>query len=176
MIIYIYVRNSSISEKIPSQQKSIYIENSNEISQKLRDLKQTVRAKHNVTEYTPTVGGKKLSLSLPQKIPKNHPQLTFFLAIDTDGKLQLENLNEFGEKFLSNVWLQIDKKFPLQTSNSDPLVTEKEFHERFGETRLKCFVGRVDILNDLSDYINSSINSPLVLSGPNGIFSEFFSS
>ena len=111
-----------------------------------------------------------------QKIPKKHPQLTFFLAIDKDGKLQLENLNEFGEKFLSNVWLQIDKKFPLQTSNSDPLVTEKEFHERFGETRLKCFVGRVDILNDLSDYINSSINSPLVLSGPNGIFSEFFSS
>jgi len=62
----------------------------------------------------------------------------------------------------------IEKEISL-IEDKPPLEREIDAHEAFGKDRTEVFVGRVDILKNIQDYINEAGKYPLVVYGESGI-------
>jgi WD40 repeat protein/Cdc6-like AAA superfamily ATPase len=76
----------------------------------------------------------------------------------------LDKLCEDVYNSLSKVILEEVKRI----KEVDPLEKEIEDHDVFGKERTKFFVGRVDILNKIDEYIRSVNNYPLAIYGGSG--------
>ncbi len=81
----------------------------------------------------------------------------------------LDGLEEFGNEVLENIWKGICDEYPDENIVTDPLLIEQGYHRRFMNSRTRGFIGREDILGEISDYLNDTSNhKPLVLMGEPG--------
>jgi tetratricopeptide (TPR) repeat protein len=89
--------------------------------------------------------------------------------VDKYSYVYLDGLEEFGNEVLENVWEAICEEHPDESLVTDPLLIEQAYHQRFMNSRTGMFIGREDILDEISDYINdTSSRKPLVVAGEPG--------
>lgn len=145
---YFYLRSESVLTGLPRDVLSVFQEDNDQSKKKLEALRSSLsnNSKNLPTVYSPS-----------------------FSKLDTDGKVILTNLDEFGANVLQNVWSTIEHQFPVETTLMDPLANERSYHDQFIETRVKTFVGRRDVTNELIHLIeDSSLKKPIMLSGRPG--------
>lgn len=59
-------------------------------------------------------------------------------------------------------------QFPLIEQEDDPLLIERNYHEKFIESHSLVFIGRTSLLESLHDFVVRSAETPLVLVGQPG--------
>lgn len=110
----------------------------------------------------------------------NAPLVEYFCRWEAgtvkDAHGRLAGLEGFGETVRDNLWDAMAKEYPeilqkpepIQPDTENWLEAEQEFHERFMESRLRVYVGRDNIHQELTDYLESDSRQPLLLSGGSG--------
>ena len=89
--------------------------------------------------------------------------------VDRHSYIFLDGLEEFGNEVLENVWKGICDEYPEENIINDPLLIEQAYHQRFMNSRTHRFIGRKDILVEITDYLSdTSYHKPLVLMGEPG--------
>ena len=95
---------------------------------------------------------------------------------ELDECLRLED-DDQSSSLCMDVWRKLSKmiiseveRLEKEDKNTDALARENEAHEKFGEDRIKDFVGREDILEVITAYIDykSDDSHPLVIHGESG--------
>ncbi len=81
-----------------------------------------------------------------------------FGGLKTNGDVQLTGLDEFGRQIAEWLGPAIKAKLELQeqpaaTAETDPLAEEADYHERFMESRLRVYVGREQINDALTAFV-----------------------
>ena len=101
------------------------------------------------------------------------PRLREF--VNQHSVVYLDGLDEFGHRIEEQLWNSIrqqhqlpDKPPTVALAESDPLAEEDDYHERFMESRLRVYVGRDTIQQQLLDYVTGSEAKPLLVTGPSG--------
>jgi tetratricopeptide (TPR) repeat protein len=89
--------------------------------------------------------------------------------VDKYSYVYLEELEEFGNEVLKNIWEAICDEHPDDNIVTDPLLIEQAYHQRFMNSRSRGFIGREDVLGEIADYINdASKHKPLIVKGEPG--------
>jgi tetratricopeptide (TPR) repeat protein len=105
-------------------------------------------------------------ISIESYIKLNEKQKSI---VDKNSTVYLDGLEEFGDTVLENIWKAIDEENPDEKAVTDPLLIEKGYHKRFMDSRTALFIGRIDILGKISDYLNDKGNhKPLFITGEPG--------
>ena len=96
-------------------------------------------------------------------------------VVNKEGVVYLDGLETFGQRVHNQLWqaiqaeLQLPEKPPAETAAAtDPLAEEADYHERFMESRLRVYIGRESIQQQLLAYANSDDTKPLLVTGPSG--------
>ena len=91
------------------------------------------------------------------------------------GTVALDGLEAFGKQVRDDLLAGIAQQYPeiLQEpaqveAGEDALVVERDAHDRFAESRLRIYVGRDDLQEELVEYLESGPPQPLVVTGPAG--------
>lgn len=91
------------------------------------------------------------------------------------GTVQLEGLQEFGEQVGEWLWEAIRRRLDLPEqppiaiqAAADPLAEEQDYHARFMESRLRVYVGREKINDDLLAFVEGNDPVPCLVTGPSG--------
>lgn len=89
------------------------------------------------------------------------------------GTVHLEGLEEFGRQVLGQLWEATRAEFeldetPVPANAVDPLSLEQGFHERFMESRLRVYIGRKSLLQDLHEVADGEGDRPTLVTGPSG--------
>ncbi len=81
-------------------------------------------------------------------------------------------LDAFGDQVLADLWDAIKAEYELLDEppayDSDTLAEERDFHERFIESRTKVYVGRESVLAELVRFADRDGNKPCIVTGPSG--------
>ena len=86
---------------------------------------------------------------------------------------RLVGLEAFGERVRDQLWqaiqeeLQLPEQPSLETA-ADPLAEEQDYHERFIESRLRVYVGREKINDELLAFADGNDPIPCLVTGPSG--------
>ena len=90
--------------------------------------------------------------------------------IATDnGTVVLGGLETFGHQVLNDIWQAIEKRYPDQEQETDPLIIENNYHENFLNQRTRFFTGRQNILKQiLTSLQDHKIRKPLFVVGGSG--------
>ncbi|WP_339743710.1 DUF4062 domain-containing protein [uncultured Rubinisphaera sp.] len=85
----------------------------------------------------------------------------------------LVGLEEFGTQIQTWLWTAICTKLNLEDSPDeaeevDSLTQELGFHKRFMESRLRVYVGRRSLQQQLIEFVKSDSEKPALLTGPSG--------
>lgn len=89
------------------------------------------------------------------------------------GTASLIGLQQFGQSIHDWLWhsikaeLKLEEK-PTATAETDSLAEENDFHERFIESRLRVYVGREHVNDELSAFADGSDLIPCLVTGPSG--------
>lgn len=89
------------------------------------------------------------------------------------GVVYLDGLEEFGRQVFERLWnaiqneLKLDATVPV-TELADPLAAERGYHEQFMESRLRVYVGRESLQQDLTTFANNADDKPALVTGPSG--------
>ncbi|MCX6900668.1 MAG: DUF4062 domain-containing protein, partial [Verrucomicrobia bacterium] len=96
-------------------------------------------------------------------------------VVNKEGVVYLAGLEAFGQRVHDQLWqaiqaeLKLPEKPPAEAAAAtDPLAEEADYHERFMESRLRVYVGRESIQQQLLAYANSDDTKPLLVTGPSG--------
>jgi hypothetical protein len=88
---------------------------------------------------------------------------------------RLAGLEIFGKRVFDQLWeaVQAELKLPeapptVTLAETDPLAEEADYHARFMESRVRVFVGRRELQNKLTAYLESDSTCPLILTGGPG--------
>jgi Domain of unknown function (DUF4062)/NACHT domain len=89
------------------------------------------------------------------------------------GTATLSGLHEFGQRIHDWLWQAIKAELKLEeqpspTAETDSLAEERDFHDRFMESRLRVYVGRKDVRNELARYADGDDKFPCVVTGGSG--------
>lgn len=91
------------------------------------------------------------------------------------GTVQLEGLETFGERVREWLWEAIcdrlnlpDQPPTLTLAETDPLTEEQDYHERFMESRLRVYVGREELQQELVHFADGDDEVPCLVTGPSG--------
>lgn len=95
----------------------------------------------------------------------NHKQKEI---IDKYGTVRLSGLEAFGDEVKKDLWHAIENEYPETQEAKDPLDLETEAQKWFAESRLKFFVGRQDILDELKKCQDGEENRPYFVFGEPG--------
>ena len=146
--------------------------------QALQDVPEEQR--DSIFRETDPVYAEKLSL-LKERIVASGCPVTAYSArwepslrdsgMQTRGRLTgLEGFGEaVGERLFSAICTEHGfDDAPPNNETEDDSRTESDYHERFIHSRLKTYVYRETIHNDLLQYVHGTNPSPLLLSGPSG--------
>jgi hypothetical protein len=89
--------------------------------------------------------------------------------------VHLDRLQEFGEQVREWLWESIRRRLNLPDqppaatlAAADPLAEERDFHERFMESRLRVYVGREKISRALTKFADGEATVPCLVTGPSG--------
>ncbi len=89
------------------------------------------------------------------------------------GTVHLTGLEEFGRQVLDQLWQSMCQKLELnqsteQETETSSLEREQGFHERFMESRLRVYIGRQTLQQDLLKYVEGEQDHPALVTGPSG--------
>ena len=153
---YFFFRDEEALRDVPAERcDSIYRETDPVFSRKLSLLKEEIRKSGcKVTVYS----------------PRWDPCL-YDPSLQSEGKFGA--LEAFGEAVEEQLFSAICTEHgfdevPSDTDAGDELSGELDYHERFIHSRLKTYIGRNWIHNDLLRYIHETSPRPLLLFGPSG--------
>ena len=90
---------------------------------------------------------------------------------DADAK-RVTGLNAFGERILADLWqgIQAEHQLPDEPStfDDDPLQEERDYHDRFIESRTRLYVGRESLQAELIRCADGDGTAPCLVTGPSG--------
>jgi len=87
---------------------------------------------------------------------------------------RITDLELFGRWVGQDLWAAIKAEHdlpdapPTEAEDVDPLVTEADYHERFMESRLRVYVGREEIQQELLRFAEGDDRTPCLVVGPSG--------
>ena len=88
------------------------------------------------------------------------------------GTASLSGLQDFGQRINDWLWQAIKAELKLDdqpvTADTDTLVEEGNFHERFMESRLRVYIGRKELRTQLAEYADGSQTMPCLVTGVSG--------
>jgi telomerase protein component 1 len=105
-------------------------------------------------------------------VSENYPAHWDGSAFDRPTKAtgRLTGLEEFGKGVHDQLWEAIRAELKLDDASVvlGPLAEETDFHERFMESRLRVYVGRQTIQDELLLYSDGADEKPCLVTGPSG--------
>jgi hypothetical protein len=156
---FFYFRDPKAAEGIPEPiQSEVYVETDPARNAKLAELKEGIR-------------------SSGYPVMENYPARWDPQAYDPPAKTKgrLAGLEAFGEQVRQQLWDAVRGELQLGEAGGggtagplDPLVEEADLHERFMESRLRVYVGRNAIQDELAQYADTSNEIPCLVTGPSG--------
>jgi len=91
------------------------------------------------------------------------------------GVVHLTALEEFGRQVSEQLWRAIQDEHHLpetppvvSLAETDPLAEEADYHEQFMESRLRVYVGRQEIHDQLTAFADGEATCPCLVTGPSG--------
>lgn len=87
------------------------------------------------------------------------------------GVVYLDGLEEFGRQVLERLWNAIRRELKLESapeSPDDALSIERNYHDRFMESRRRVYIGRQSLLDQITAYAEGPQECPLLVTGPSG--------
>ncbi len=154
---FFYFRDPNCLKAVPEMtRREVYAETDRALIEKLADLKKQIR-----------FGG--------HPVFENYPARWDPEAFDRPSKSngRLVDLEEFGERVQQQIWDAIRTvhkldEAPATTAAVDPLEEEADFHHRFMESRLRVYVGRVTLQEELLRFAAGADTGPCLVTGPSG--------
>ena len=141
-----YFRDPAFISEMPVKHRPSFLSDNDQAKAKLERLKDDIRAQRSVRENYPCV----------------------YAGIDADGNASLTGLETFGQQLLEDLWSAIDQEYPADERPNDELSIERAFHEAFIESRSQRFIGRQDLLAEMSDYADTGGSAPRVVTSAPG--------
>lgn len=147
MRAFFYFRDPTFLLKVPDAHWEVFQPESKESAEKLKRLKDDVRKNYPVFDYSCAFGG-----------------------IGEDGKVKPTGLDAFGEQVLEDLWSAIEMEYPVPVPelHPDELAIERAYHDEFIEGRCQRFIGRRDLIEQMTAYADGENNVPLVITGTPG--------
>lgn len=142
---FFYFRDPGFLATVPEDQRAVFQSENSEVAQKLKRLKEEIRVRCPVFNYSCTCGGP-----------------------DQYGNPTVTSLDSLGQRVLDNLREGISAEHPETDTSPDELAVERAYHEAFIENRARRFIGRQDLLARVTAYAQSTVPSPLVITGPAG--------
>ena len=156
---FFYFRDPAAIAKTPEEIKQkIYLEIDPDRKRRLAELKERIRAS-----------------GFPVMDP--YPAQWDSKLYDRINKVQgrLSNLHEFGRAIERQLWKDIKSRLTLPDhpvtetlAGSDPLAEEQDYHERFLESRVRVYVGREGLKDELVCFAKGEGTVPCLVTGPSG--------
>ena len=91
------------------------------------------------------------------------------------GRVYVVGLHDFGERVHKQLWEAINAEHELPDTpptatlpQADPLAEEADYHERFMESRLRVYVGRGSLNQQLAEFADDDDEVPCLVTGPSG--------
>jgi hypothetical protein len=78
------------------------------------------------------------------------------------------NLETFGEKVFEDLWQAICERFPEEETPTDQILLERTFHQALVEEKTRKFIGRKDLLDQLTQFVNGIKGKLMVVTGNAG--------
>jgi len=143
-------RDKAFLENVPSDKRDDFEAEDEESAAKLKSLKQAIHdARVQVVSYSCDYG-----------------------RLKADGDVRLTGLDEFGRQVAEWLGPAVKEELKLQHQPSplgaDPLAEESDFHERFMESRLRVYVGREQVNDALTAFVESDESAACLVTGPSG--------
>ena len=93
--------------------------------------------------------------------------------VEKYGTVYLSELDEFGGQVQERLWKAIHTELelgeaPAEETEVDPLAEEQGYHERFMESRVRVYVGRQQLQNELASFASADGETPCLVTGPSG--------
>ena len=92
------------------------------------------------------------------------------------GVVHLAGLEDFGQRVSEQLWQAIQAKYDLPDrpptvtlAETDPLAEEAAYHEEFMESRLRVYVGREEVQDQLIAYVEGDTTRPCLVTGRSGL-------
>ncbi|MDP2767729.1 MAG: DUF4062 domain-containing protein [Candidatus Methanoperedens sp.] len=147
MRAFFYFRDPAFFTKVPEEHCVVFLPESEESAEKLKMLKDDIRKHCPVFDYP-----------------------CAFCGVSEDGKVMLTDLEAFGQRVLEDLWSAIEMEYPVPVPELQPdeLAIERAYHEAFIEGRCQRFIGRRDLIEQMTAYADGENNIPLVVTGAPG--------
>jgi len=89
------------------------------------------------------------------------------------GVVHLDGLEDFGRRVSKYLWEAIKREHklpdtPTSLAEADPLAEEAGYHEEFMESRLRVYVGRQELQNELTTFADGDATHPCLVTGRSG--------
>ncbi|NOZ19837.1 MAG: DUF4062 domain-containing protein [Planctomycetes bacterium] len=95
--------------------------------------------------------------------------------VNDQAVIYLDHLEEFGQAVQDRLWEAIRAEYSLPEEpptpvegERDELAEEMDFHEQFMESRLRVYVGREVVQQELTDFADGDETVPCLVTGPSG--------
>ena len=152
---FFYFRDPYCVLAVPEPEpRSVYVETDVTLNEKLAELKKRIRDSNHPVENYPARWN-----------PEAYDRPT-----KTHGRLV--GLEDFGKRVQEQLWDAILAELKLEEAPTpaavDWLAEEADFHERFMESRLRVYVGREAIQDELLHFAAGSDAAPCLVTGPSG--------
>ncbi|KAH3757178.1 telomerase protein component 1 [Pelomyxa schiedti] len=143
---FFYFRNPALVSEIPQEHQRAFASESPEAEHRINELKSMIRsATNNVVTYNASWRG------------------------IVDGKPMTGNLAALCKRITEDLWKNITAVFPEESAEEcDALDIEQAYHDAFAEDRRKLFVGRKDVLTELTKWCDEPAAGTIILTGPPG--------
>eukprot|EP01113_Clastostelium_recurvatum_P018405 TRINITY_DN2169_c0_g1_i12.p1 TRINITY_DN2169_c0_g1~~TRINITY_DN2169_c0_g1_i12.p1 ORF type:complete len:2586 (+),score=522.10 TRINITY_DN2169_c0_g1_i12:146-7903(+) len=140
-----YLRDSAFNKLVPQEHKKSFDSESNESAIRVDDLRDRIRS----------------------GVPNAYRIYQAKWGGVVDGKPMSTGLDDLHTHMVEDLWRAICRVFPEHAPLSDPLISERILHETFLESRVRQFVGRKELLDNLTRFCDgaSGLHSRLTDNG-----------
>ncbi len=191
-----FFRDPKFLADVPTDLQHVFVAENDAAALKQAELKQTIRTADIPTEpatYPCRFAGVRISWDIArlelnevdrQELetlardglidPSEYKRLTPALRekVNRLGLPYLGGLEEFGRQVLETLWSAIQRQYGLADRPKipavDPMAADGAAHERFIESRLRVYVGRRGLYDQLTEYTLSNTRVPCMVSGRSG--------
>jgi hypothetical protein len=156
---FFYFRDPAALEQVPAEVRTtVYIETDQELVRKLADLKGRIRQSGYPVMDGYSARWDPQAWNRPSRSPG-----------------RLVDLGAFGERLQADLWEAIVAELGLMDDVSAPVTggpafpgEEDDEHRRFAEARLRVYVGREVLQEELLAHVDGNTTKPLLLTGRSG--------